>query len=58
MRLASRQGGVHLLDGPQLQRWAGGASLDDLGLPQRSRQQSDAAVTLPDLGKFLKLDLG
>ena len=30
---ASRQGGVHLVDGPQLQRWAGGASLDDLGLP-------------------------
>ncbi|MFI2764307.1 hypothetical protein ACH5A3_36565 [Streptomyces echinatus] len=30
---ASRQGGVHLLDGQQLQRWAGGAPLDDLGLP-------------------------
>jgi hypothetical protein len=30
---ASRQGGVHLLDGHQLQRWADGASLDDLGLP-------------------------
>ncbi|WP_370271252.1 hypothetical protein [Streptomyces sp. V4I8] len=33
VRWASRQGGVHLLDGHQLQRWAGGASLDDLGLP-------------------------
>ncbi len=32
VRWASRQGGVHLLDGHQLQRWAGGASLDDLGL--------------------------
>lgn len=30
---ASRQGGVHLLDGHQLQRWADGATLDDLGLP-------------------------
>ncbi|MFJ4343571.1 hypothetical protein [Streptomyces sp. NPDC088915] len=30
---ASRQGGVHLVDGRQLQRWAAGASLDDLGLP-------------------------
>lgn len=30
---ASRQGGVHLLDGRQLQQWAAGASLDDLGLP-------------------------
>ncbi|MDX2843247.1 hypothetical protein PV377_30600 [Streptomyces ipomoeae] len=30
---ASRQGGVHLLDGHQLQRWAGGTTLDDLGLP-------------------------
>ncbi|MEU8030672.1 hypothetical protein AB0C13_18810 [Streptomyces sp. NPDC049099] len=30
---ASRQGGVHLLDGRQLQRWASGATLDDLGLP-------------------------
>ncbi|MFI9824585.1 hypothetical protein ACIHFC_29650 [Streptomyces sp. NPDC052013] len=29
---ASRQGGVHLLDGRQLQRWASGATLDDLGL--------------------------
>jgi hypothetical protein len=29
---ASRQGGVHLLDGRQLQRWADGATLDDLGL--------------------------
>ncbi|MFE4415188.1 hypothetical protein [Streptomyces sp. NPDC056821] len=29
---ASRQGGVHLLDGHQLQRWADGGSLDDLGL--------------------------
>ncbi|MFD4950429.1 hypothetical protein [Streptomyces sp. NPDC058451] len=28
----SRQGGVHLLDGRQLQRWASGAALDDLGL--------------------------
>ncbi|MEU9056448.1 hypothetical protein AB0D37_39690 [Streptomyces sp. NPDC048384] len=33
VRWASRQGGVHLLDGHQLQRWAVGASLDDLGLP-------------------------
>ncbi|MFF4542213.1 hypothetical protein [Streptomyces aureus] len=33
VRWASRQGGVHLLDGHQLQRWADGASLDDLGLP-------------------------
>ncbi|MFF0794184.1 hypothetical protein [Streptomyces spiralis] len=33
---ASRQGGVHLLDGHQLQRWAAGESLDDLGLPARS----------------------
>ncbi|MET7621775.1 hypothetical protein ACWC5O_44895 [Streptomyces sp. NPDC001450] len=30
---ASRQGGVHLLDGVQLRQWAAGASLDDLGLP-------------------------
>ncbi|MFE4777829.1 hypothetical protein [Streptomyces sp. NPDC056713] len=30
---ASRQGGVHLLDGAQLQRWAQGSTLDDLGLP-------------------------
>ncbi len=30
---ASRQGGVHLLDGAQLQRWADGATLDELGLP-------------------------
>lgn len=30
---ASRQGGVHLVDGRQLQQWAAGASLDDLGLP-------------------------
>ncbi|NED00601.1 hypothetical protein G3I55_02855, partial [Streptomyces sp. SID6648] len=30
---ASRQGGVHLVDGRQLQRWAAGTSLDDLGLP-------------------------
>ncbi|MFD4143049.1 hypothetical protein [Streptomyces sp. NPDC058572] len=30
---ASRQGGVHLLDGRQLQQWAAGASLDNLGLP-------------------------
>ncbi|MEU5927092.1 hypothetical protein ABZ817_26435 [Streptomyces antimycoticus] len=29
---ASRQGGVHLLDGHQLQQWAAGVSLDDLGL--------------------------
>jgi hypothetical protein len=29
---ASRQGGVHLIDGRQLQQWAAGASLDDLGL--------------------------
>ncbi|WP_234336252.1 hypothetical protein [Streptomyces sp. NRRL S-1022] len=33
---ASRQGGVQLLDGRQLQRWAAGESLDDLGLPARS----------------------
>ncbi|MEU0289291.1 hypothetical protein [Streptomyces sp. NPDC006147] len=31
---ASRQGGVHLLDGRQLQRWADGDTLDDLGLPR------------------------
>ncbi|WP_432071252.1 hypothetical protein [Streptomyces sp. AA1529] len=30
---ASRQGGVHLVDGRQLQRWAAGTSLDELGLP-------------------------
>ncbi|MFF8432438.1 hypothetical protein ACF07Y_46470 [Streptomyces sp. NPDC016566] len=30
---ASRQGGVHLLDGRQLQRWADGDTLDELGLP-------------------------
>ncbi|WP_406424290.1 hypothetical protein OH809_02955 [Streptomyces sp. NBC_00873] len=30
---ASRQGGVHLLGGHQLQKWAAGESLDDLGLP-------------------------
>ncbi|MET7843683.1 hypothetical protein ABZT45_34780 [Streptomyces sp. NPDC005356] len=30
---ASRQGGVHLLDGAQLQRWAQGSTLDELGLP-------------------------
>ncbi|MFI6062653.1 hypothetical protein [Streptomyces sp. NPDC051286] len=30
---ASHQGGVHLLDGHQLQKWAAGESLDDLGLP-------------------------
>ena len=30
---ASRQGGVHLVDGRQLQQWAAGTSLDDLGLP-------------------------
>ncbi|MEU1691914.1 hypothetical protein ABZ590_10235 [Streptomyces hirsutus] len=30
---ASRQGGVHLLDGHQLQRWADGTILDDRGLP-------------------------
>ncbi|QUC63803.1 hypothetical protein IOD14_43950 (plasmid) [Streptomyces sp. A2-16] len=29
---ASRQGGVHLLDGHQLRRWADGASLEELGL--------------------------
>ncbi|MGW2426039.1 hypothetical protein ACWC0C_43685 [Streptomyces sp. NPDC001709] len=29
---ASRQGGVHLLDGHQLQHWANGATLDELGL--------------------------
>jgi hypothetical protein len=32
---ASSQGGIHLLDGTQLQRWADGVSLDDLGLPSR-----------------------
>ncbi|WP_406257500.1 hypothetical protein [Streptomyces chartreusis] len=31
---ASRQGGVHLLDGHQLQRWAEGATLEELGLPR------------------------
>ncbi|MEJ8662284.1 hypothetical protein [Streptomyces sp. MS1.AVA.4] len=30
---ASRQGYVHLVDGRQLQLWAAGRSLDDLGLP-------------------------
>ncbi|MCX4707158.1 hypothetical protein [Streptomyces sp. NBC_01373] len=30
---ASRQGGVHLVDGRQLQQWAAGESLDGLGLP-------------------------
>ncbi|MFI8784730.1 hypothetical protein ACIGQC_29780 [Streptomyces albidoflavus] len=30
---ASRQGGVHLLDGRQLQQWAAGAPLDNLDLP-------------------------
>ncbi|MFF7356184.1 MULTISPECIES: hypothetical protein [Streptomyces] len=30
---ASRQGDVHLLDGRRLQRWATGASLEELGLP-------------------------
>ncbi|WP_331733119.1 hypothetical protein OG495_37110 (plasmid) [Streptomyces longwoodensis] len=30
---ASRQGGVHLVDGHQLQHWAAGTSLEDLGLP-------------------------
>ncbi|MER6138317.1 hypothetical protein [Streptomyces sp. NPDC001815] len=29
---ASRQGGVHLIDGRQLQEWGAGASLDSLGL--------------------------
>ncbi|MEV6057773.1 hypothetical protein [Streptomyces sp. NPDC052107] len=29
----SRQGGVQLLNGLQLQRWADGATLDELGLP-------------------------
>ncbi|MGW4823592.1 hypothetical protein ACWEP4_32745 [Streptomyces sp. NPDC004227] len=33
---ASRQGGVRFLDGHQLQRWASGESLDDLGLSPRS----------------------
>ncbi|SEE59932.1 hypothetical protein [Streptomyces sp. TLI_105] len=32
---ASRQGGVHLVDGRQLQRWAAGISLENLGLPTR-----------------------
>ncbi|MDF2260413.1 hypothetical protein [Streptantibioticus ferralitis] len=32
---ASRQGGVHLLARRQLQRWADGATLDDLGLSGR-----------------------
>jgi hypothetical protein len=30
---ASRQGGIHLLDGQQLRRWAAGETLDALGLP-------------------------
>ncbi|WP_432021253.1 hypothetical protein [Streptomyces sp. 1222.5] len=30
---ASREGGIQLLDGRQLQRWASGATLDELGLP-------------------------
>lgn len=30
---ASRQGGVHLVDGRQLRQWATGSSLDELGLP-------------------------
>ncbi|MFD3614263.1 hypothetical protein ACFWWT_03225 [Streptomyces sp. NPDC058676] len=30
---ASRQGGVHLVDGRQLQQWAAGTSLNNLGLP-------------------------
>jgi hypothetical protein len=30
---ASCQDGVHLLDGHQLQHWANGAALDELGLP-------------------------
>lgn len=30
---ANRQGGVHLLDGQQLHRWASGSTLDQLGLP-------------------------
>ncbi|MEU3242203.1 MULTISPECIES: hypothetical protein [unclassified Streptomyces] len=30
---ASRHDSVHLVDGRQLRRWASGASLDDLGLP-------------------------
>ncbi|MFJ4536619.1 hypothetical protein ACIP39_11705 [Streptomyces tibetensis] len=30
---ASRQGGVHLVDGRQLQQWAAGTSLNDPGLP-------------------------
>ncbi|MEV6741309.1 hypothetical protein AB0N14_32135 [Streptomyces sp. NPDC051104] len=30
---AGRQGGVHLLGGRQLQRWASGATLADLDLP-------------------------
>jgi hypothetical protein len=30
---ASRQGGVHLIDGRRLQQWAAGTSLDELGLP-------------------------
>jgi len=32
---ASRQGGVHLVDGRQLQQWAAGTSLNNLGLPSR-----------------------
>ncbi|GAB2766941.1 hypothetical protein GCM10027072_77450 [Streptomyces bullii] len=38
---ASRQGGVHLLDERQLQRWADGTTLDDLGV--LSGQVGDAA---------------
>ncbi|MER5511546.1 hypothetical protein ABT052_40475 [Streptomyces sp. NPDC002766] len=34
---ASRQGGVHLLDGHQLQRWADGHPLNSLGLPPQAR---------------------
>ncbi|MEV7002971.1 hypothetical protein AB0N62_35560 [Streptomyces sp. NPDC093982] len=34
---ASSHGGTHLVDGLQLQRWADGASLDDLGLPSGLR---------------------
>ncbi len=34
---ASRQDGVHLLDGHRLQRWAAGRSLDELGLAPQVR---------------------
>ncbi|MEV0847874.1 hypothetical protein AB0J21_18720 [Streptomyces sp. NPDC049954] len=33
VRWAARRGGVRLIDGPRLRRWAAGTPLDDLGLP-------------------------